>query len=131
MCLNLTYQKVKLMDYIFYNFYLLPLLLTMNQKFKGFGDFQNPWFYWCRQRDLNSRPTDYKSVALPTELCRHNIWEMLIYPSLFLVNNIFSRIKWFCRNCNFFGCCKPKFRMLQTVFIVKVMIKACKIKQND
>lgn len=28
------------------------------------------FFYWCRQRDLNSRPTDYKSVALPTELCR-------------------------------------------------------------
>ena len=26
---------------------------------------------WCRLRDLNSRPTDYKSVALPTELKRH------------------------------------------------------------
>ncbi len=24
--------------------------------------------YWCPRRDLNSRPTDYKSVALPTEL---------------------------------------------------------------
>ena len=23
---------------------------------------------WCRQRDLNSRPSDYKSDALPTEL---------------------------------------------------------------
>ena len=23
---------------------------------------------WCPQRDLNSRPTDYKSVALPAEL---------------------------------------------------------------
>ena len=28
---------------------------------------------WCRLRDLNSRPTDYKSVALPTELKRHKI----------------------------------------------------------
>ena len=25
---------------------------------------------WCRQRDLNSRPSDYKSDALPTELYR-------------------------------------------------------------
>ncbi len=25
---------------------------------------------WCRQWDSNSRPTDYKSVALPTELYR-------------------------------------------------------------
>ena len=33
-------------------------------EFQGLGN-------WCRQRDSNSRPTDYKSVALPTELCRH------------------------------------------------------------
>ena len=26
---------------------------------------------WCRLWDSNSRPTDYKSVALPTELRRH------------------------------------------------------------
>jgi hypothetical protein len=26
---------------------------------------------WSRQRDLNPRPSDYKSDALPTELCRH------------------------------------------------------------
>ena len=25
---------------------------------------------WCRMRDLNSRPTDYKSVALPAVLIR-------------------------------------------------------------
>ncbi len=25
---------------------------------------------WCRMTDLNRRPTDYKSVALPTELIR-------------------------------------------------------------
>src|SRR5689334_18300140 len=27
---------------------------------------------WCRQQESNPRPTDYKSVALPTELCRQN-----------------------------------------------------------
>src|SRR5690349_21251944 len=26
---------------------------------------------WCRQSDSNRRPTAYKAVALPTELCRH------------------------------------------------------------
>src|SRR5260370_96442 len=26
--------------------------------------------FWSRRRDLNPRPTDYKSVALPTELRR-------------------------------------------------------------
>lgn len=25
---------------------------------------------WCRMQDSNSRPTDYKSVALPAELIR-------------------------------------------------------------
>jgi hypothetical protein len=27
--------------------------------------------YWCRHQESNPGPTDYKSVALPTELCRH------------------------------------------------------------
>ena len=27
--------------------------------------------HWCRQSDSNRRPTAYKAVALPTELCRH------------------------------------------------------------
>ncbi len=27
----------------------------------------------CRPEDLNPQPTDYKSVALPIELGRHNI----------------------------------------------------------
>ncbi len=27
-------------------------------------------FIWCRHTDSNCGPTDYKSVALPTELCR-------------------------------------------------------------
>ena len=26
---------------------------------------------WCRQRESNPQPTDYKSVALPVTLCRH------------------------------------------------------------
>lgn len=26
---------------------------------------------WCREAELNRRPTDYESVALPTELPRH------------------------------------------------------------
>ena len=25
---------------------------------------------WCRHQESNSGPTDYKSVALPAELCR-------------------------------------------------------------
>ena len=29
-----------------------------------------PELIWSRQRDLNPRPSDYKSDALPTELCR-------------------------------------------------------------
>ena len=29
------------------------------------------WNRWCRLQESNPRPTDYKSVALPTELNRH------------------------------------------------------------
>lgn len=29
---------------------------------------------WCRLKDLNPQPTDYKSVALPIELSRQNKW---------------------------------------------------------
>ena len=39
---------------------------TPPQIFKVLGQF----LYWSRQQELNLRPTDYKSVALPTELCR-------------------------------------------------------------
>ena len=28
-------------------------------------------YEWCRLPESNWRPTDYKSVALPTELSRH------------------------------------------------------------
>src|ERR1019366_8300877 len=30
------------------------------------------WVKWSRRRDLNPRPSDYKSDALPTELRRHH-----------------------------------------------------------
>ncbi len=36
-----------------------------------------PDFFWCRQKESNPRPTDYKSVALPTELCRHQVLRIL------------------------------------------------------
>ncbi len=29
-----------------------------------------PYYIWCRNQESNSGPTDYKSVALPTELLR-------------------------------------------------------------
>ena len=32
---------------------------------------------WCRHQESNSGPTDYKSVALPTELCRHQVLRIL------------------------------------------------------
>ena len=31
---------------------------------------------WCRLKDLNPQPTDYKSVALPIELSRHKWWRL-------------------------------------------------------
>ena len=38
---------------------------------KGFGPCLARTL-WCRLRDSNPRPTDYKSVALPAELNRHS-----------------------------------------------------------
>ncbi len=35
-----------------------------------FGHSGTPPEKWCRHQESNSGPTDYKSVALPTELCR-------------------------------------------------------------
>ena len=35
---------------------------------------------WCRRRDSNSRPTDYKSAALPTELRRRGMWNYTTFP---------------------------------------------------
>ena len=33
----------------------------------------SPHKKWCRQRESNPQPTDYKSVALPVTLCRQKI----------------------------------------------------------
>ncbi len=41
------------------------------------GGILNELNQWSRQRDSNPRPTDYKSVALPTELCRPLVEECL------------------------------------------------------
>ena len=38
---------------------------------KGLSSGQPPNI-WCRHHESNAGPTDYKSVALPTELCRQN-----------------------------------------------------------
>ena len=38
-----------------------------------FGHSGTPPKKWCRHQESNSGPTDYKSVALPTELYRHTI----------------------------------------------------------
>ena len=32
-----------------------------------------PFCIWCRNQESNSGPTDYKSVALPTELLRREV----------------------------------------------------------
>ena len=37
-----------------------------------YGVFSEILGEWCRLGDSNTRPTDYKSVALPTELNRQN-----------------------------------------------------------
>ena len=38
----------------------------------AFSHFATPPEIWCRRKDLNPQPTDYKSVALPIELHRHD-----------------------------------------------------------
>jgi len=48
---------------------------------------------WCRQWDSNSRPTDYKSVALPTELYRQGRAFYAVCPlrtRLFLAGHRFA-----------------------------------------
>ena len=51
-------------------------------------DMANSFFcitnIWCRLGDSNSRPTDYKSVALPTELNRHLLGRVVgVEPTTF------------------------------------------------
>ena len=42
-----------------------------NRFFRSGRKLYNPLILWCRWADSNRRPTDYESVALPTELHRH------------------------------------------------------------
>ena len=44
---------------------------------------------WCRHQDSNSGPTDYKSVALPTELYRHGIYQGVGFYVLKAVSAMF------------------------------------------
>lgn len=46
-------------------------LLTMSLRL---GEQKEPDCEWCRREELNLRPTDYESVALPTELLR--LWDV-------------------------------------------------------
>ena len=41
-------------------------------KQKIWRPLRKPIFIWSRQSDSNRRPADYKSAALPAELCRRN-----------------------------------------------------------
>ena len=45
---------------------------------------------WSRQTDLNPRPADYKSAALPTELCRHTA---PVYGRLYSISNFAGQCK--------------------------------------
>lgn len=49
---------------------------------KALRQCRRAYFYWSQLGDLNSRPTDYESVALPTELSwrfRHSFMDFC-YP---------------------------------------------------
>ena len=48
----------------------------------------NPLKYWCRNQESNSGPTDYKSVALPTELLR--LSECVLYRRILFVQASFK-----------------------------------------
>ena len=42
---------------------------------------------WCRLKDLNPQPTDYKSVALPIELSRHFLCFLFLHFILMVEAN--------------------------------------------
>ena len=46
---------------------------------------------WCRHQDSNSGPIDYKSIALPTELCRHMAEDVGFEPTVELPLRRFSK----------------------------------------
>jgi hypothetical protein len=54
-------ESVELCEFEFRNSATTPDLGTSLARYES----------WCRHQDSNSGPTDYKSVALPTELYRH------------------------------------------------------------
>ncbi len=55
---------------------------------------ENPYKIWCRQSDLNTRPTDYKSVALPLSYVggknyiSKNIFKMQVFFYRFFARKI-------------------------------------------
>ena len=51
---------------------VFPCFLTPNRMFPRI---------WCPKRDLNSQPTDYKSVALPIELLGHLALDLYSFNS--------------------------------------------------
>ncbi len=51
---------------------------------------------WCRHTDSNCGPTDYKSVALPTELCRLFLSISYVsYRNGVQFSKTLNRCKWF------------------------------------
>ena len=55
-------------------------MLARSKRYRRFNEplineFGEVEWNWCRLRDLNPRPTDYKSVALPAELSRPRVCE--------------------------------------------------------
>ena len=65
--INTTFS-IKKRSTIFVYHLVYPHELFTQSAYKSIGYH----FRWCPQRDSNSRPTDYKSVALPAELQRHD-----------------------------------------------------------
>lgn len=68
-------------------------------------------FYWCRHPDSNWGPTDYKSVALPTELCRRRSGILAGPPRRVLKNTrcCVNRCRWCGPGCaSRSGCCRRR-----------------------
>ena len=47
------------------------LAITLAERRASQKNAYDSLYYWCRKEESNLRPTDYESVALPTELFRH------------------------------------------------------------
>ena len=59
----------------------------------AFDHFAIPPKIWCRLKELNPQPTDYKSVALPIELCQRFsfVTSVSIKDVGVFVNNFFKK----------------------------------------